>query len=95
MVQASNLAYSLLLPWIFIETVFLVRRRRASGRLSSEAVMLAHLACVVLVAVVFFGDPRLRSSYDVFGLALLAALIVDRFGLDGTIRKDRRSNSEN
>ncbi len=94
-VQASNLAYSILLPWIVIETVFLVRRRRASGRLSGEAVMLAHLACVVLVAVVFFGDPRLRSSYDVFGLALLATLIVDRFGLDGTIRKDRRSNSEN
>ena len=82
LLQASNLAYSLLLPWILIETVFLIRRRRAAGRLSGEAVMLAHLACVVLVAVVFFGDPRLRSSYDVFGLALLAALVADRLGLD-------------
>jgi hypothetical protein len=25
------------------------------------------------VAIFFFGDPRVRSSYDVFGLALLAA----------------------
>lgn len=81
-VQASNLAYSLLLPWILIEAVFLIRRRRAAGRLSGEALMLAHLACAVLVALVFFGDPRLRSSYDVFGLALLAALVADRFGLD-------------
>jgi len=34
------------------------------------------------VAIFFFGDPRVRSSYDVFGLALLAARIADRFGLD-------------
>jgi hypothetical protein len=34
------------------------------------------------VAIFFFGDPRVRSSYDVFGLALLAARIADRLGLD-------------
>ena len=76
----SNVAYCLLLPWMVIESVFLIRRR---GLGSGEAVMLAHLGCAVVVAVLFFGDPRLRSSYDVFGFALLAALVADRFGLDG------------
>jgi len=80
-VQVSNLAYSFLLPWIVIESIFLIRRR-TSGWSSGEAVMLLQLACVVLVAVLFFGDPRVRSSYDAFGLALLAALIVDRYGPD-------------
>jgi 4-amino-4-deoxy-L-arabinose transferase-like glycosyltransferase len=92
-VQATNLAYSLLLPWILIESILLIRRRRAAGRLSGEAVMLAHLFCVVLVAVIYFGDPRVRSSYDVFGLALLAALLADRLGLDDTAL-DRRRNSD-
>jgi 4-amino-4-deoxy-L-arabinose transferase-like glycosyltransferase len=92
-VQATNLAYSLLLPWIVIESVFLIRRRGAAGQRSGEAVMLAHLACVVLVAVIYYGDPRLRSSYDVFGLALLAALIADRFGLDDTTTLDSQRNS--
>jgi 4-amino-4-deoxy-L-arabinose transferase-like glycosyltransferase len=81
-VQASNLVYALLLPWIVIESVFLIRRRHATGRPSGELIMLAHLACVVLVAILYFGDPRLRTPYDVFGLSLLAALITDRFGLD-------------
>lgn len=76
----SNIAYCLLLPWIIIESVFLIRRR---GPRSGEAVMLTHLGCAVVVAMLFFGDPRLRSSYDVFGFALLAALVADRFSLDG------------
>lgn len=88
-VQVSNLAYSLLLPWILIESVSLIRRRYSAGRPSGEAVMLAHLACVLVVAFVIFGDPRLRSSYDVFGLALLAALVADRFGLDDRTDDDR------
>ncbi len=79
-VRASNLAYSLLLPLVVIDSVFV--RRRASGRSPGETVMLLQLACVLLVAIFFFGDPRVRSSYDVFGLALLAARIADRFGLD-------------
>jgi 4-amino-4-deoxy-L-arabinose transferase-like glycosyltransferase len=79
-VRASNLAYSLLLPLVVIDSVFV--RRRASGRSPGETVMLLQLACVLLVAIFFFGDPRVRSSYDVFGLALLAARIADRLGLD-------------
>jgi 4-amino-4-deoxy-L-arabinose transferase-like glycosyltransferase len=81
-VQLSNLAYSLLLPFVVVYSIFVVVRRRASGWSSGEAVMLLQLACVVVVAIFFFGDPRVRSTYDVFGLALLAPLIADRFGLD-------------
>ncbi|MGI8909434.1 MAG: glycosyltransferase family 39 protein [Rubrobacteraceae bacterium] len=90
-VNASNVAYSLLLPWVLIESVFLIRRRRAAGQPPGELVMLAHFVCVVLVAWVFFGDPRLRSSYDVFGLALLAALVADRFGLDAVAPERKQS----
>jgi 4-amino-4-deoxy-L-arabinose transferase-like glycosyltransferase len=81
-VQLSNLAYSLLLPLVVIDSIFALVRRRASCRTSGEAVMLLQLACVLVVAIFFFGDPRVRSSYDVFGLALLASRIADRFGLD-------------
>jgi len=81
-VRLSNLMYSLLLPLIVIDTVFVLVRRPASGRSSGEAVLLLQLACALLVAIFFFGDPRVRSSYDVFGLALLAARVVDRFGLE-------------
>jgi len=88
-VRASNLAYGFLLPLIVVYSVFIIMRRRASGWSSGEAIMLLQLACVLLVAIIFFGDPRLRSTYDVFGLALLAACIADRFGLDDT--RDKRA----
>jgi 4-amino-4-deoxy-L-arabinose transferase-like glycosyltransferase len=81
-VRESNLAYCLLLPLAVIDSVFVLLRRRASCRSSGELVMLLQLACMLLVATFFFGDPRVRSSYDVFGLALIAARIADRFGLD-------------
>ena len=79
-IRVTNLAYSCLLPLIVVGTLLLVRKRRAAGQSSGELVMLAHLLCFLVVALIFFGDPRIRSSYDVFGLALLAALIVDWFG---------------
>jgi hypothetical protein len=50
-------------------------------------VILLQLACALLVAIFFFGDPRVRSSYDVCGLALLAARVADRFGLEELRRK--------
>ena len=86
-VRLSNLAYSLLLPLIVIDSLFVLIRRPASGRSSGEVVMLLQLACALLVAIFFFGDPRVRSSYDVFGLALLAARITDRFGLEESREK--------
>jgi hypothetical protein len=86
-VRLSNLVYCLLLPLIVIDSVFALVRRPASGQSSGEAVMLLQLACAFVVAIVFFGDPRVRSSYDVFGLALLAARVADRFGLEDVGRK--------
>ncbi len=93
-VQASNLAYSFALPLIVVGSLLLIRKRRAAGRPPGEAVMLAHLACVVLVAVLYFGDPRLRIPYDVFGLCLLAALVADRFGRDSTTLDSRRNSED-
>jgi 4-amino-4-deoxy-L-arabinose transferase-like glycosyltransferase len=78
LVQVANVLYSVLLPWIVIEALFLLYRRRTAG----EAFLLVNLACVVVVAVLLLGDPRVRTLYDVFGFALLAALLADRFRLD-------------
>jgi hypothetical protein len=36
----------------------------------------------------------LRTSYDVFGLSLLAALIADRFGLDKPVPDGQKSGSD-
>ena len=86
-VRVSNLAYSFLLPLIVVYSVFIIVRRRASGWSSGEAIMLLQLACVLFVAIMFFGDPRVRSTYDVFGLALLAACIADIVHLKDSRRK--------
>ena len=76
---ASNLVYCLLLPDSHRLRLRLVRRPHpASPRGGGDA---APAGLRVLVAIVFFGDPA-RSSYDVFGLALLAARVADRFGLE-------------
>lgn len=79
-VQATNLMYSVLVPWIVIESLFLIARRRRSANAFGAAFFLLNLACVACIALVILGDPRVRSVYDVFGLALLAALLADRFG---------------
>jgi 4-amino-4-deoxy-L-arabinose transferase-like glycosyltransferase len=81
-VQASNVAYNVLLPWILIESLFLIARRRRTGDAMGEIFLLVNLACAAVLAMLIVGDPRVRSVYDVFGLALLAALIADRFHLD-------------
>ncbi|HEY8744919.1 MAG TPA: hypothetical protein VIU62_17660, partial [Chloroflexota bacterium] len=77
-VEAANFAYAVLLPWVVIETIRLIRRRQAAGWWPGETVLLAQLACVVPMAILFVGDPRYRSTYDVFGLALLASLLAGR-----------------
>lgn len=78
-VDVVNTVYSFALVPIVGAAVLLARRRRRTGGGSGETVMLAHLACVLFTTVVFFGDPRFRLPYDVFGLALLAALAADSF----------------
>lgn len=73
----SNRAYSLLIPFIVVATLVAWRRERRSERSSGRGLLLLHLACVLPTALVFFGDPRFRAPYDVFGLALLGAAIAD------------------
>lgn len=69
-----NALFSAALPFIVGGAIWLIRRRRRRGEPAGEATMLAHLACVLVTALVFFGDPRFRQSYDFFALALVGAL---------------------
>src|SRR4029079_2892673 len=71
----TNALYSIALPVILAGAVWLIRERRRRGEPAGEAVMLAHFACVLLTALLFFGDPRYRQPYDLFALALAASLI--------------------
>ena len=76
-VRPANLIYSILLPSILVASIFLARRKRKEGRRAGEWVLIAHLLAVLPTAVVFYGDPRFRVPYDVFGLALVGALIAE------------------
>jgi 4-amino-4-deoxy-L-arabinose transferase-like glycosyltransferase len=78
-VNVANLAYCAALPLILGGALTLIRRRRRAGEVSGEALVLAHLAVALVPAVVFFGDPRFRMPYDVFGLTLLAAVVAHVF----------------
>lgn len=76
-ISTTNVLYSAALWPIVIAAILLIHRRRRGLR-CGEAIMLAHLAMLLPLAVLIFGDPRFRTPYDVFGLALLAAAIADR-----------------
>ena len=77
--EIVNALYSATLPLVVVGAVLLIGRRRRAGQPSGELVLLAHLAALLPVAILVFGDPRFRTPYDVFGLALLAAIAADRF----------------
>jgi 4-amino-4-deoxy-L-arabinose transferase-like glycosyltransferase len=79
-VNVTNVLYAVLLPLILVGTALIVRQRRRDGRRSGELALALQLATVLVTALVFFGDPRFRMPYDFFGLALLAAVLVDTFG---------------
>lgn len=89
--RVSNVLYFVLLPAVLIAVAGLVRWRRARGEQAPEVVLLLHLACVVPVALLFLGEPRLRTPYDLFGLALLAAVLAS--WLFGAPRVDRAGYS--
>jgi len=76
-VRPTNIVYSALLPSIVVASIFVSRRKRAKGRRGGEGLLVAHLLVVLPTAVVFYGDPRFRVPYDVFGLALIAVLIAE------------------
>jgi len=72
----TNIVYGYgLLPLVIV--LALVRIARHVPTAAGEKALLANLLCFVPVALVYFGDPRFRSTYDVFGLALLAAALAD------------------
>jgi 4-amino-4-deoxy-L-arabinose transferase-like glycosyltransferase len=88
-VKLANIAYVIALPFIVAGAIGLIRRRWASGGGRGELVMLVQLATVLVAAIVYFGDPRYRTPYDVFGLALLGAVIAGRLfdtSLEGEAR---------
>ena len=74
----TNVAYTSALPFIVVGTIRKVRRGWRTGGGRGELVLLGQLALAFVTAVVFFGDPRFRTPFDVFGLALAASLIADR-----------------
>ena len=91
-VDGANKVYGYgLLPLIVV--VSLVRIARRVPTAAGETALLAHLACVIPVAVVFLGDPRFRTPYDVFGLALAAAAITAKPRQSGAFPRGRAPRS--
>jgi len=78
-VKVANIAYVVALPFIVFGAIRLIRRRWQYGGGRGELTMLLQLGTVLVTAIVYFGDPRYRTPYDVFGLALLGSLIADRY----------------
>jgi Dolichyl-phosphate-mannose-protein mannosyltransferase len=77
-VAFTNVGYVLLLPFIVVGSVRKVRRLWPIGAGRGELMLLGQLALALVTAVVYFGDPRFRTPFDVFGLALAASLVADR-----------------
>jgi hypothetical protein len=86
-----NVLYSVALPFIVLGAWALARRRGPTVGWPGELVLLAHLLCFVPLALLVFGDSRFRIPYDVFGLALLAALVADRLAGLAQRRSSRMS----
>ena len=76
--QLTNVAYVLLLPFILVGSVRKVRRLWPVGGGRGELMLLGQLSLALATAIVYFGDPRFRTPFDVFGLALAASLLADR-----------------
>jgi 4-amino-4-deoxy-L-arabinose transferase-like glycosyltransferase len=71
----TNALWSAALPFVIGGGLWLIRQRRRRGEPAGEAVMLWHFACVLVTTLLFIGDPRYRSLYDVFGLAVAAGIL--------------------
>jgi 4-amino-4-deoxy-L-arabinose transferase-like glycosyltransferase len=77
-VQFTNVGYVLVLPFIVFGTVQKIRRSWPAGGGRGELMLLGQLSLALVTAIVYFGDPRFRTPFDVFGLALAASLLADR-----------------
>lgn len=74
--DVSNVGYSVLWPFIVVGGILLVglgdaRRRAGVGQ------SLWHMACLLPVLLVYDSEPRFRTLYDVFGLMIVAAVVVE------------------
>ena len=76
-VSFTNVGYVALLPFIVIGTVRKIRRLWPLGAGRAELMLLGQLSLALATAIVYFGDPRFRIPFDVFGLALAASLVAD------------------
>ena len=74
----TNVAYVLLLPFIVFGSIRKIRRQWPLGGGRAELMLLGQLSLALVTAIVYFGDPRFRTPFDVFGLALAASLVADR-----------------
>lgn len=74
----TNVVYTSALPFIVFGTIRKIRRVWPIGGGRGELMLLGQLALALATAIVYFGDPRFRTPFDVFGLALAASLIADR-----------------
>jgi dolichyl-phosphate-mannose-protein mannosyltransferase len=77
-VSVANVGYVLLLPFIVVGTIRKIRRLWPLGLGRGELMLLGQLSLALVTAIVYFGDPRFRIPFDVFGLALAGSLIADR-----------------
>ena len=74
----ANVAYTCVLPFIVLGAIRKIRRSWPRGGGRAELMLLGQLALALATAIVYFGDPRFRIPFDVFGLALAASLVADR-----------------
>ena len=58
-----------------VASIFLARQKGRRRYREGEWILILSLLAVLPTAVVFYGDPRFRVPYDVFGLALAGSLI--------------------
>ena len=84
-VAFANVGYVVLLPFIVFWSVRKIRRSWPLGGGRGELMLLGQLSLALATAIVYFGDPRFRTPFDVFGLALAASLIADRITPPGPI----------
>lgn len=70
--ETVNMLFCLLLVGLLVVAAPAIRRDR------TVRLLYAHLGCLVLVALLFLGEPRYRIPYDLFGWALLGWVVADR-----------------
>jgi len=81
----ANVAYTCVLPFIVFGAIRKIRGSWRQGGGRGELMLVGQLALTLVTAIVYFGDPRFRIPFDVFGLALAASLVADRIAPPGPI----------